>query len=141
MLLSTAHFKTGAGCYMGKHIVGGAHPEGLPISEAVSAGGFVFLSGLVGFDATGAIVKGGVQAETKSILDEAQRLLGLAGGELSDVVKVNVYLSRAEDFDAFNAVYRERFAKSPPARISMCVKLTIDALIELDLIAYTGDHK
>lgn len=125
---------------MGKQIIGGAHPEGLPIAEAVSAGGFVFLSGLCGFDASGAIVKGGIQAETRSILDEAQRLLELAGATLSDVVKVGVYLSRAEDFDAFNAVYRERFAGSPPARISMCVMLTIDASIELDLTAYIGDR-
>lgn len=126
---------------MGKLVVGGAHPEGLPVSEAVLAGGFVFLSGLVGFDANGAIVKGGIQAETRAVLDEAQRLLTEAGAEISDVVKVNVYLSRAEDFDAFNAVYRQRFAKSPPARITMCVTLTIDALIELDLIAYIGDRK
>lgn len=126
---------------MGKQVVGGAHPEGLPVSEAVAAGGFVFVSGLCGFDADGAIVKGGIQAETRAVLDEAQRLLGLAGAGLPDVVKVNIYLTRAEDFDAFNAVYRERFAGSPPARISMCVKLTIDALIELDLIAYIGDRE
>jgi enamine deaminase RidA (YjgF/YER057c/UK114 family) len=125
---------------MGKQIVGGPHPEGLPISEAVAAGGFIFLSGLVGCDADGNVVQGGIEAETTAVLDEAQRLLGLAGATLADVVKVNVYLTRPGDFDKFNAVYRRRFGSKPPARISMCVQLTIDAALELDLIAYVGDR-
>lgn len=125
---------------MRKQIIGGPHPEGLPVSEAVKAGDFVFLSGLVGFGADGTIVKGGIEAETSAVLNEAQRLLELAGATLADVVKVNVYLTRAADFDKFNAVYRQRFGSMPPARISMCVELTIDAAIEIDLIAYLGDR-
>jgi enamine deaminase RidA (YjgF/YER057c/UK114 family) len=126
---------------MGKEIFGGASVEGLPLSEVVRAGGFVFLSGLVAFGPDGKIVAGGIEHETRAVLDEAQRLLTLAGATLDDVVKVNVYLTRPEDFDAFNGIYRVRFAKRPPARISMCVQLTIEAHLELDMIAYIGDRR
>jgi 2-iminobutanoate/2-iminopropanoate deaminase len=54
-------------------------------------------------------------------------------------VKVNVYLVEPEDFDCFNAAYRMHFPTAPPARISMCTRLTIDARLEIDLIAYVGD--
>lgn len=126
---------------MGKEIIGGPQVEGLPLSEAVRAGGFVFLSGLVAFGPDGKIVRGGIEAETRAVLDEAQRLLTLAAATLDDVVKVNVYLTQPEHFDGFNRIYRQRFPRHPPARISMCVGLTIDALLELDMIAYIGDRR
>jgi len=124
---------------MGKTIIGGAGLEGLPLSEAVLAGGFLFLSGLVGFGSDGRIVPGGIAAETDAIFAHVQRLLALAGGTLQDVVKVNAYLSNAAEFEAFNAAYRAYFREAPPARISMSVQLTIDARVELDLIAFIGD--
>lgn len=126
---------------MGKEIIGGGSVEGLPLSEAVRAGGFVFLSGLVAFGPDDKVVPGGIEAETRVVLDEAERLLTLAGATLDDVVKVNVYLTRPEDFDGFNRMYRVRFPRRPPARISMCVQLTIDARLELDMIAYIGDRQ
>ncbi len=124
---------------MGKTIVGAGSAEGLPLSEAVSAGGFLFLSGLVGFGPDGRIVPGGISAETDAIMAEAKRLLALGRGSLRDVVKVSVLLADAGEFDSFNTAYRRHFPESPPARISMSVGLTIDARVELDLIAYVGD--
>jgi len=126
---------------MGKTIVKGSGTEGLPLSEVVVAGGFVFLSGLVAFDSEGKIVSGGIGTETRTIFLEIRRLLALAGAGLDDVVKVNVYLADPADFDAFNAEYRRHFGNAPPARISLSVKLTIDARVELDLIAYVGDRR
>lgn len=123
---------------MGKAIIGAGNSEGLPLSEAVLAGGFLFLSGLVGFGPDGRIVPGGIAAETRAIFTEVSRLLTLAGATLDDVVKVSVYLADASDFDSFNSVYGAYFRKAAPARISMSVRLTIDARIELDLIAYVG---
>ena len=125
---------------MGKTIVKGSGAEGLPFSEVVAAGGFVFLSGLVAFDSQGKIVSGGIGAETRTIFVDVHRLLALAGAGLDDVVKVNVYLADPADFDAFNEEYRRHFSDAPPARISVSVKLTIDARVELDLIAYVGDR-
>jgi 2-iminobutanoate/2-iminopropanoate deaminase len=124
---------------LGKQIISAGGVEGLPLSEAVRAGGFVFLSGLVGFGHDGRIVPGGIAAETDAIFTEVRRLLGAAGATLDDVVKVNAYLTDAAEFDAFNAAYRVYFPQAPPARISMSVRLTIEARIELDLIAYVGD--
>jgi 2-iminobutanoate/2-iminopropanoate deaminase len=123
---------------MGKTIIGTSGVEGLPLSEAVVAGGFVFLSGLVGFGSDGRIVPGGIAAETDAIFAQVKHLLAQAGATLEDVVKVNVYLSDAGEFDVFNTVYRKYFAQAPPARISMSVRLTIDARVELDLIAFVG---
>lgn len=126
---------------MGKVIVGVGNPEGLPFSEAVVAGGFLFMSGLVGFGPDGKVVPGGIAAETEAIFREVKRLLALAGGTLEDVVKVNVYLADAAEFSSFNVAYRMHFPSAAPARISMSVHLTIDARVELDLIAYIGDPK
>lgn len=126
---------------MGKAIIGAGNGEGLPLSEAVLAGGFLFLSGLVGFGANGRIVPGGIAAETTAIFAEVRRLLKLGGATLDDVVKVNVYLADASEFDSFNAAYRTYFTKAPPARISMQVGLTIEARVELDLIAYVGKSR
>lgn len=123
---------------MSKRIIGGANAENLPLSEIVRAGDFLFLSGLVGFGHDQRIVPGGIAAETDTILLEAQRLLALAGATLEDVVKVNVYLCEANEFDAFNATYRRHFPHAPPARVSLVVGLTIDARVELDMIAYVG---
>ena len=126
---------------MGKQILGAGNSEDLPFSEAVRAGDFIFLSGLVGFGADGSIVPGGVTAETDAIFAQARRLLQLGGATLDDVVKVNVYLADADEFGSFNAAYRLHFPQSPPARISMSTRLTIDARLEIDLIAYVGDRK
>jgi 2-iminobutanoate/2-iminopropanoate deaminase len=123
---------------MGRQVLGTGNPEGLPISEAVRAGDFVFLSGLVGFDPDGKIISGGIAAETHAILAEAKRLLALAGGGLDDLVKVNVYLADPAEFDEFNAAYRVHFPNSAPARISVSTRLTIDARVEIDFIAYVG---
>jgi enamine deaminase RidA (YjgF/YER057c/UK114 family) len=125
---------------MGKQIIGGGNAEGLPISEAVRAGDFIFLSGLVGFGTDGQIVAGGVAAETHAIFAEVTRLLALGGATLDDVVKVNVYLADAGEFREFNTAYGLHLTRAPPARISMSVCLTIDARVELDLIAYIGDR-
>lgn len=123
---------------MPKTIIAGGNVEGLPLSEAVSAGGFIFISGLVGCDADGRVTPGGVAAETSLIIDQVESLLHRAGASLEDIVKVNAYLAQVEDFDRFNAAYAQRFAGAPPARITTGSMLTIDARIEMDFTAYVG---
>ena len=109
--------------------------EGLPLSDAVRFGDLVFVSGMVGFDEDGRIVKGGIAAETRQTFRHVERVLAKAGCRLADVLKVSVILTDAKDFDAFNAAYREVFPEHPPARISMVGGLTIDARLEVDVIA------
>lgn len=123
---------------MPKRIIAGTNSEGLPLSEAVEAGGFIFLSGMVGFGSDGKIVAGGVGPELDSIMAQASEILARAGATLDDVVKVNITLVDAGDFDAFNERYRTYFRKDPPARITTVAGLTIDARIELDMIALAG---
>jgi reactive intermediate/imine deaminase len=112
--------------------------EGLPLSDAVRFGDLVFVSGMVGFDGEGAIVGGGIAAETRQTFANIERVLARAGASLADVLKVNVVLTDAADFTAFNAAYREIFPQAPPARVSMVAGLTIDARIEVDVIAGVG---
>jgi 2-iminobutanoate/2-iminopropanoate deaminase len=124
---------------MVKHVISGSSTEGLPLSDAVRAGDFVFLSGLVGFGPDGRIVEGGVAAETDRIMADAADILKRAKASLRDVVKVNVYLVDAADFAAFNAAYAKYFTEAPPARSSVVAGLTIAARVEMDFVAFTGD--
>jgi 2-iminobutanoate/2-iminopropanoate deaminase len=109
--------------------------EGLPLSDAVRFGDLVFVSGMVAFDETGAIVKGGIEAETAQTFRNIERVLAKAGSSLADVLKVNIILTDAADFGAFNTAYRTLFPHAPPARVSMVAGLTIDARLEVDVIA------
>ncbi len=109
--------------------------EGLPLSDAVRFGDLLFVSGMVGMDAAGKVVVGGIAAETRQTFRNIAAVLAAAGASLSDVIKVNVILTRAEDFADFNAAYREIFPIDPPARVSMVAGLTIDARVEIDVVA------
>jgi 2-iminobutanoate/2-iminopropanoate deaminase len=109
--------------------------EDLPLSDAVRFGDLLFVSGMVGMDAAGKVVVGGIAAETRQTFRNIAAVLAAGGASLSDVIKVNVILTRAEDFADFNAAYREIFPTDPPARVSMVARLTIDARVEIDVVA------
>lgn len=126
---------------MPKKIIAGANVEGLPLSEAVLAGDFLFVSGMVGFEPDGSIVRGGVAAETDRIMEDLTGILKQSGASLADVVKTNVYLTDANDFSAFNEAYARYFPTEPPARIGVVVALTIEAKVELDFIVYIDPEK
>ena len=121
-----------------KQVIGGANSEGLPISLAVKFGDLVFVSGTVAFDDQDRIVAGGVGPETRQTFRNIEKVLATAGCSLADILKVNVVLSDAGDFDAFNAVYKTIFPRNPPARVTMAAQLTIDARIEVDVVAGMG---
>ncbi|MBK1869818.1 RidA family protein [Aestuariivirga sp. YIM B02566] len=123
---------------MAKQVISGPGMEGLPLSEAVRAGDFIYVSGMVGFGPDGRIVEGGVAAETDRIMADAADILKRAGASLTDIVKVSICLTKADDFAAFNEAYAKYFRKDPPARVSLVADLTIDARVEMDFIAYTG---
>lgn len=126
---------------MPKQIIAGDNVEGLPLSEAVLAGDFLFVSGMVGFESDGSVVRGGVAAETDRIMEDLTEILKQADASLTDVVKTNVFLTDANDFSAFNETYAKYFPTDPPARIGVVVALTIDAKVELDFIAYIDPNK
>ena len=105
--------------------------------QVVEANGFVFLAGQVG-DAPGShgAVPGGIEAETRAMLDNVGRLLHAAGLDYADVVKATVYLRDFGDFAAMNAVYREYFPTEPPTRATVGVTaLAADYRIEIEVMA------
>jgi 2-iminobutanoate/2-iminopropanoate deaminase len=115
----------------------GIEPGDLPFSKVVEANGFVFLAGQVG-DAPGAhgAVPGGIEAETRAMLDNVGRLLHAVGLDYGDVIKATVYLRDFSEFAAMNAIYREYFAVEPPTRATVGVtSLAADYRVEIEVIA------
>lgn len=108
-----------------------------PYSQAVRTGDTLWLSGQIGLDpATGALVEGGVQAQTARAIDHIQAVLEAAGLGLSDVVEVQVFLADMGDFKAMNAIYAERFPAPAPARTTVGVAaLPLGAAIEIRAVA------
>lgn len=109
----------------------------LPFSQVVEANGLVFLAGQVG-DAPGSsgAVPGGIEPETRAMLDNVGRLLRAVGLDYGDVVKCTVYLRDFADFAAMNAVYREYFPSEPPTRATVGVTaLAADYRVEIEVIA------
>ena len=107
-----------------------------PFSPAVRSGGFIFFSGQVGVDpATGQLVEGGVEAETRQIFRNLATLLEAAGKSFGDVVRAGVFLTDIGDFGAVNAVYADAFERPFPARTTVAVAaLPLGARIEIELL-------
>lgn len=112
-----------------------------PYSQAVKAGGFVFLSGQVALDpASGQVVEGDVRAQTERVLKNLQAVLAAAGSSLAAVVKTTVFLADMNDFAAMNEVYGRFFSSDPPARATVqAARLPKDVQVEIDLIALAGN--
>ena len=108
-----------------------------PYSQAVSANGFLYLSGMLAIDPqTGSLVGGDAPAQAKQILKNISALLASEGLSIENVVKTTVFLTDLSEFGAVNAVYGETFAKNPPARSCVEVsRLPKDALVEIECVA------
>ncbi len=108
----------------------------LPFSSAVRVGNLVFLSGAIGYDrAAGAVVEGGIQAETRQTLENIAQNLALAGSSMDKVVKCTVFLADMAEWGAMNEVYRT-FFENPPARSAFGASgLALDARVEIECIA------
>ncbi len=108
-----------------------------PFSPAVQAGSFIFVSGFPGFlnrDTEEDVV--GIEAQTRETLDVMKDTLEAAGSSLEKVVKVNIYLTKAEFWGTVNEIYRTYFPKDPPARTTCVTELQPPtALIEIECIA------
>ena len=111
-----------------------------PYSQAVAAGGLVFVSGQIPIDpATGQFVEGGVGEQTERVLRNVSKVLEAAGTGLDRVVRTTVFLADMEDFAAMNEVYARFFGAEPPARSTVqAARLPRDARVEIDVIALAG---
>ena len=111
--------------------------QGAPYSQAIKAGGLVFVSGQVAL-VLGATepVGSDVGEQTEQVLANLRAILEAAGSSLERVVKTTVYLTNLDDFQAMNDVYRTHVGEVPPARATVEVSaLPSGALVEIDAIA------
>ena len=108
-----------------------------PYSVAVRSGEYVFTAGQIGLNpATGEIVSGGVEAETRQVLTNLSNVLAAAGTSLKRVVKTTVFLRNMDDFGRMNAIYAEFFPQDPPARSTVAAAgLPRGVAVEIEAIA------
>ena len=114
-------------------------PDGtrVPLSKAVRAGEFLLLSGQLGFGPDGAIIDGGIEAQTRQCIENAKALLEEVGSDLSRVAKATIWLTDTADFGAFNTVYGSYFPSQPPARSAVCSALMVPgAVVEIEFLVY-----
>lgn len=111
-------------------------PKG-PYSQAVSAGGFVFVSGQGSINPeTGQFELGDVKSQTRRTLENIAEILKSAGLSMKDVVKCSVFLTDTDEFKKMNEVYSEYFSESKPARTTVEVSaLPFGIKVEVDVIA------
>ncbi|WP_319586124.1 RidA family protein [uncultured Desulfobulbus sp.] len=108
-----------------------------PYSQAVKAGGFLFLSGQIPVDAvSGNVIQGDTALQTEQVISNIRGVLDEAGLSLADVVKTTVFLADMNDFASMNAVYSKYFNIDPPARSTIQVsRLPKDVNVEIEVIA------
>jgi 2-iminobutanoate/2-iminopropanoate deaminase len=107
-----------------------------PVSPAVRANGFVFVSGYVPLNPeTGKAELGSIEVQARRTLENIKLVLDKAGSSLEKVVKVNVFISEEKDFQGLNKVYREYFPKDFPARRTILANLIGGFRVEIDCIA------
>ncbi len=108
-----------------------------PYSVAIRTGDLVFTSGQLGLDpATGSLVPGGIEAETRQALTNLRHVLADAESGLEQVVKTIVFLKDMTDFTKMNAVYAEFFIDNPPARSTVqAAALPKDGSVEIEAVA------
>jgi 2-iminobutanoate/2-iminopropanoate deaminase len=108
-----------------------------PYSQAISANGFVFVSGQIPINPKNSeILRGTVTEQTDQVLRNLQTILKEAGTSLDKVVKTTVYLSSMNDFEEMNKKYGEYFSSTKPARATVEVgRLPKDVGVEIDAVA------
>jgi len=111
-----------------------------PYSQAVKVGDIVFVSGQIPLDpATGEMVQGDVEAQTKRVMENLRAVLQAAGAGFEHVVRSTIYLTDLGDFAKVNAIYGSYFPSEPPARATVQVSaLPRGSQVEIDVVAHLG---
>ncbi len=127
---------------MKRAIQSGQAPSAIgPYSQAIENGALIFCSGQIGLDpVAGTIVAGGIEAETRRVLENIRAVLAEVGLGLKDVVKTTIFLLDLGDFEIVNRVYGEHFEAPCPARSTVQVAaLPRKARIEIEAVAMRRD--
>ncbi len=108
-----------------------------PYSQAIRTDSMIYTAGQLGLDpATGELVHGFVEEQTRQALTNLKNVLEEAGSTMAHVVKTTVFLKEMIDFPKMNAVYAEFFGENPPARSTIAVAgLPKGGLVEIEVIA------
>jgi 2-iminobutanoate/2-iminopropanoate deaminase len=112
-----------------------------PYSQAIKAGGFVFVSGQIPTDPqTGEFVAGGITEQTEQVLKNLKAVLEASGSSLAQVVKTTVFLADMKEFSGMNEVYATFFSGAPPARATVAAAgLPRDARVEIEAVALVSE--
>lgn len=117
---------------------GGPSPSGAYV-PGVRAGGFVFVSGQGPLDpVTGEIVGTTIEEQVDATLANVERVLRAAGCELSDIVRTDVFLGDFDEFDRYDAAYRQRLGGHLPARTTVAANIG-EIKVEINAIAEAGE--
>ncbi len=108
-----------------------------PYSQAVRTDQFVFTAGQIPLDpATGKLVEGPIEDQTRRVLDNVKAVLEAAGTSMDRIVKMTVFMTDFSDFQRMNAVYAEFFTDAPPARSAVQVAaLPLGVAVEIEAVA------
>lgn len=108
-----------------------------PYSQGILSGSLLFTSGQIPLNpASGSLVSGGIQSETKQVLENLKAVLEAGGASLKDVVKTTVYMTDLSEFAQMNEVYGIYFSGEPPARSTVGVaSLPRGARVEIEAVA------
>lgn len=109
-----------------------------PYSQAIIHNNMVYCSGQIPLDAdTMEIVDGGVEEQTRRVMENLNEVLLAAESNFGKVLKCSIFLDDMNDFKKINSIYGEFFGENPPARETVAVKtLPKNVLIEISCIAY-----
>ncbi len=112
-------------------------PRGLPFPDGVRVGDLLILSGQIGVKpGTLELAPGGVEGETRQMFENLKRILAAHGGNLKDVVRVQVMLADMGEWQRFNAIYLEFFPDAAPARSAFGANgLALGARVEIEVFA------
>ena len=119
----------------------GAPPAAGPYSHAVISNGLIFLSGQTPIDpATGQLVESSIGDQTRRCLDNLAVVAAAAGAQLSDAVRVGIYVTDISTFKEVNEAYGAYFETDPPARSTIGVAaLPLGADVEIDMVLAVPD--
>lgn len=110
-----------------------------PYSQAVQVADLIYTAGQIPLvPETGQLVEGGIEAQTRQVMENLQNVLEAAGSSLANVIKTTIFVTDIKDFAVVNAVYGDFFQENPPARSTVQVAaLPLGANIEIEVVAAT----
>ena len=108
-----------------------------PYSQAILVDGTLYLAGQIALDpSSGKLVEGGIEVQTRRVMQNLNAVLDAAGYQFDDVVQTQVFLSNLNHYKAMNSVYATYFDESPAARaVVEAARIPRDALVEIMMVA------